>query len=582
MLLLRTFLFISVFASSASAVQKISQGDIDECASVLVKMSPSKSYHSDKGTYHSDYNYFNDNNIETFKYFWHRNSINILILRTFAEKIYAIKRQSDLNVYESRLIDAIFLFMSKMRDLIEKNKIDSHALPDYIQKVIDLLDKLSPTEMFIHTRIIEKATKQLGHTYKIDFGYHEQEVKGLFEDISDVLQSREQIKYSMSQNETNQTIEKTSKNRFLVEENEWQMIDKGYNKSYITGFDHIRLSLSLVQRLRQRFLNERFINPYTTHIPWFANLIDTYITSIEISIKNQNSPDKNARLRLLNSLKEEAKSYKKDKWVTYHWWLIFNLRLSILVTPREHRNKNRLLDITEDIGALIKKGRLEVLYLEYIYNKNSTSNEDNDLSLLFRLINEFPERIMIPITYDLGIISTNITYGTGVYFIRLQSNPIDIRGHLRYPDDIFIRDIYHHVANKSIDNKPPLFHPYFQRKLRALTILEREAVEYIYFQLNYEDFSFSEIINFKNPLTNTRSTQYNENYLHLLHFIPEELSHTHDSAREFINRGEETTIRLVSEINEELCIMRRALLPNLSEEQMTNLHYLMVDALLKN
>ena len=581
MLLLRTFLFISVFASSALAVQEISQEDIDECASALIKMSPSKSHNSDEGKHHSDYHYFNDDNAEIFKYFWHKNPTNTPILKTFAEKIHAIKKQGDLNVYESRLINAIFSFMLEMRDLIEKNKIDSNALPDYIQKIIDSLEKFSPTEMFIHARIIEISTKQLGYTHKIDFRYHEHEVKELFEDISNVLQSREQRKYSISQNETNQAIAKTSQNSHLKED-EWQMRYKGYNKSYVRGFDHIRSSLSLVQTLRKRFLNNRFINPYTTHIPWFANLIDTHIRSIEISIASQNSPDKTERLKLLNLLKAEAKSYKMAEMVTYQWWLNFNLRLSILVTPREHRNKSRLLDIIEDTGELIKKGRLEILYLESIYNKHSVSkemNEDNDLNLLFRLINAFPEKIMIPIVYDLGIISINTTYGTGVSFIRLKSDPTDIKGNLMYPDDIFIYDVHNYIANKNIDNKSQLFHPYFQRKLRTLTIPEREAVEYIYFQLNYEDFSFSEIINFKNPITNTKSAQYDNDYTHLLHFI---LKSQTDRATEFINRGEKTIIRLISEINEELCIMRRSLLPNLSEEQMTTLHYLMADTLLKN
>ena len=58
-------------------------------------------------------------------------------------------------------------------------------------------------------------------------------------------------------------------NKYFAE-TEAQM--KGYGKSDVAGLDHVMENLRLVQSLRTRP-----IDPYTTHIPEFADLIDEHI-----------------------------------------------------------------------------------------------------------------------------------------------------------------------------------------------------------------------------------------------------------------------------------------------------------------
>ena len=114
-------------------------------------------------------------------------------------------------------------------------------------------------------------------------------------------------------------------------ESEEQMRMQGYSDHYIAGLDHVNTSLRLVQSLRARS-----INPHITHIPEFADLIDLHIAFIEEGIKSQRYGDTADRLRLLEQFKAEAQYRKVSETVTYRWWFNFNLRLSILVTPKEH------------------------------------------------------------------------------------------------------------------------------------------------------------------------------------------------------------------------------------------------------
>ena len=112
-------------------------------------------------------------------------------------------------------------------------------------------------------------------------------------------------------------------------ESEQQLRDQGYDDKYIAGLDHVRENLRLVERLRKDK-----VDPHTSHIQEFADLIDIHIAFIEEGIKYQGFfSDKEMRLSLLESLKSEAQEHQDSQKVTYRYWFNLNFRLSILATP---------------------------------------------------------------------------------------------------------------------------------------------------------------------------------------------------------------------------------------------------------
>ena len=580
--MLLLFIFLLIINTPIVEAQ-ISQEDIAKCINALsYKVNPSM----EKESY---FEFLNDDNIETLRYFGYKNHGNRRALKTFANKIKAMKTYGHgFNTHKSALINVIFSFMSKVKGLTEDGRINTNVLPNYIQEIIDLLNRLSPIEMFIHTRIIEKAIKKLEDDGKIDFKHYESE--DLFEGLSNVLQ--ETYTTILQQTDSDRAIVqiiKTTLQNNLFKKDKRAMQNEGFSDSYISGFDYATESLRLAEALREK---RKFIDPYTTHIPEFAALIDIHIAFIKRGIKSQDSSDKFERLQLLDSFESEAHFRRRSRDVTYQWWFNFNLRLAILITPEEYRDKDYLLNI-EKIGELIENNKLEIFCLECIYRYGSIEeiNDDDGSNVLFNsvedfsaLVNEFPKRIMIPTVYDLGISSINKTYGTSVHLIRLNKEPVDVNDNPIYPDDFFLLDVYDHALNREVDNQLQFFRSYFLQKLEALTKPEREAVEYIYFNLTHEEFDFSEVIDperiksLSPPITKLMAEKYADAFA-----TPDDLIliDYYDDIREFMSKGERAFIRLIAEISEEVGIVRRSFLSVLSEQQITSLYYLIIDKLIK-
>ena len=551
--LLFIFVFTFVFTFSNARANKVSNEDMIDCVNALTKIDIISFDEAELLNGH-----FQDTEAGSFGYFWNKASVNTSVLKTFGDAVSAIRERHHLNTYERGLINIIFVFMSRMRNLVENGKIDTYALPDYIKGVVSLIDKLSPIEMFIYTRIIERAANQLEHNHEGNFKYSESDFEKLFDSLPYVLRSKAQKKYSMEQLTT-------SLNDLQGQHN------GSHSDSYVEGLDHVDEMLKLGESLILRN-----IDPYETHIPEFADLINTHIDDIKKGIESQESYQTKTRmLRVLASFEREAQWRKKEGKVTYQWWLNFHLRLSVLITPREHRDENSFLGF-EDIWKLLLNQQMDIAYLEALYRYPEQSNESNDSDTLFNSmddlvlsINRFPRRIMIPTIHNLGIISMNRVARGGLHLVRLNNGPIvDIEGRLMYPDDLFISDIYYHGSDRVRDNESKVFRDHFQQKLNALTENEREAVEYIYFISNYKGYSFSDIIIGNN---NVESTS-------LLYLISNRSSN--DSARRFINRGKRAFIRVISDMSEEMGLIRGPLL-GLSEKQMTRLYCFIADLFLK-
>ena len=330
-----------------------------------------------------------------------------------------------------------------------------------------------------------------------------------------------------------------TKKNLLVRSNEYSneteqsLKDQGYNEKFIEGLDHVNANLRLAQSLRDK-LRDESINPNTLHIPEFADQIDLHVNLIEGIIRSQSSNDKTERLELLEGLKSEAQHRKSSGTMTYRYWFNFNLRLSILGTPAEKRYKkvaykprfdnsehfqkwmrdnsgfrewiiddselesdyaivqkinDRFVDFnSQDQGEVlsaISKGVERLTPYErskverFLYLINVIFEDTEDVAFKFvNLLHDFPRRIMIPTIYDLGIMSINRTYGTGVHLIGLNKKSYGGYFSGDYNYTFFLGNI-NDIIMMDIDNSQMVTH--FQSMLAGLTPLQREKVEIAYF-----------------------------------------------------------------------------------------------------
>ena len=321
-------------------------------------------------------------------------------------------------------------------------------------------------------------------------------------------------------------------------ETEQSLKDQDYNEKLIKKLDYVNANLRLAQSLRDR-LSDKSINSNTLHIQEFADQMDVHIAFIEEGIKSQSSTDKAERLELLERLKLEAQHRKNSEAVTYRYWFNFNLRLSILATPKEERYKpvnaeERYKPVNSDYNPQLEEGldslrewivndsELESYYKVFQgindgINFNSQLNigpgfdsqnqgevseaiytiidgglrpdernkierfsyltetkfrdTEQDLFRFVNLLHDFPRIIIIPTIHDdLGIMSINKAYGTGVVFVNLDRTQYSYRN--------FLMKLYLNVS-VYIDNSQIRTH--FQSMLGRLTKPQREMVELIYF-----------------------------------------------------------------------------------------------------
>ena len=248
-------------------------------------------------------------------------------------------------------------------------------------------------------------------------------------------------------------------------ETEQQMRDKGYKHEYIVGLDHTRENLQLADRLRTGS-----INPRTSHIEEFAALIDVHINYIEegIRLHLKEHLDTASRLQQLELLKSEAQERLMSKQVTYRWSFFLNLRLAIVASPwnaymKEYFNAEEL---TEEL--MTNNG------IEDFWREKHPKH--------FQTMDQFPERVLIPTIQDLGKISINSTYGTGVHLIGL-SNRFQIADGQRMSPFLFFDHDMEHALSKDIDQSQMARR--VMQQIANLTGRQRETVESLFFKLTH-------------------------------------------------------------------------------------------------
>ena len=264
-------------------------------------------------------------------------------------------------------------------------------------------------------------------------------------------------------------------------ESEQQLREQGYDDKYIAGLDHVRENLRLVERLRKDK-----VDPHTSHIQEFAELIDIHIAFIEEGIQSQNfsNKDKEMRLNLLESLKSEAQEHQDSQKVTYRYWFNLNFRLSILATPIA-RLPIYLIDITTLIANKTIEDTIQSFQkLEKIIQEGYKQDVRSTWHNIWYLIDSFPERVIIPTKHQLGQVSINETHGTGVHFVGLNNKPIPADGTNMHPYQFFLHDIAHAYQAQDIDN--PQLAAYVRQEINRLPKPQRQVLWYIFYEITYE------------------------------------------------------------------------------------------------
>ena len=225
--------------------------------------------------------------------------------------------------------------------------------------------------------------------------------------------------------------------------------NQGFNSAYTRGLNVVNEWISIVSQLIKLG-----VNPYKTHIDYFADKIEIYIEYIR---KGLDSSDVVA-LRNLERLKKHAERTVQEKGVTYYWWLRFNHALS------------RISDFN----------RIDVDFMRQM----SSSTKIN----IKTLVNYFPAYVVIPtVMGKMGIIAINRAHYYDIYMGDL-TNDGGTGLNLKMSFDRNIDKIVRltHVKNTHWDKEYREKYDLFIEKIQDLPPKKRRNVELALFMLMYK------------------------------------------------------------------------------------------------
>ena len=258
-----------------------------------------------------------------------------------------------------------------------------------------------------------------------------------------------------------------------------------FKDNYIRGLDKARKHLRLAQKLRTGS-----IDPWKTHIEEFAALVKPHLDYIERGIRSQDSADKLERLAILEDFRIETQSWLEKREVSYRRWVNLNLRLSILATPKNDRNK---LHFSND---WLTDERLESLYQQ--------RKEANQATIDVKILDKFPEVIIAPQMDGLtGIMALTRMTTRRVYLHALENKASHVDGKLSHPDWIFWHDSLHMNNHESYfmnwidwhratyEEMLLPFHNAFFLHIQTLPMRKREMLELVYHYMVYEQAHYA-------------------------------------------------------------------------------------------
>ena len=230
---------------------------------------------------------------------------------------------------------------------------------------------------------------------------------------------------------------------------------EGFNSAYVRGIDEVNEWISVVNQLRKLK-----VNPYKTHIEYFADSIEAHIEHVRRGLK----PSSFHTLRNLERLRRHAERIVQKEGVTYNWWLRFNYALS------------RVSDLTMNDVDVMRS-----------YSALSRVRINN-------LVNRFPAYVIMPtLIGKMGVMAINKANQHDIYVGGLFSGKETGHGQeLVSPEWFFDHDISVHAVNainvKSTywDKDQDERYNLLIKKMQDLSGEERRHVELAFYILMHE------------------------------------------------------------------------------------------------
>ena len=240
------------------------------------------------------------------------------------------------------------------------------------------------------------------------------------------------------------------------------LAEQGYESAYIRGIDDVNEWAAV-----RRQLQELKANPYTTHIEYFADQIESHIAHVRKGVEFLTGDAKRNALIELEKLETETRAVKGNR-VTYKWWLEFNYQLAYAISeePLPRRASGNSLFHGHDMEVVMT---------------------------------HFPLNMIVPTTKGLlGFMTLNRAQTEGIYPIGLTNKP---KKDFTSPERFMEHDISHAIMqiryselHYSIGHN--LFHKKILEVIKNLPTEKRKPSELIYFDLTHEvgkDAFFSDL-----------------------------------------------------------------------------------------
>ena len=291
---------------------------------------------------------------------------------------------------------------------------------------------------------------------------------------------------------------------------------QGFKPIYYRGVDQAREFNEVA-----KYLRAIQADPEKTHIPYFADQVGKTITNFENSFRKHNQDNFKflaERLQILEELKREARKRVEDQNVTYDWWSVFNLRLSIIASSKfdvihsinQARRRGKFKDSAEGV-----KAGVEIAHNgEYSTNPVKTHEDmqellsyakDNHLSQDFIFMQTFTskqekflEAIMFFTTDELGIMAFNKLEDHS-HFVGVSGGPLIVDGLKRGSVGYFIHDVVH--IKRVLPYSTEVFQKVLERIGNILNKADREKAELALFMYRHEtnfDFGLNRYFKMKN------------------------------------------------------------------------------------
>ena len=251
------------------------------------------------------------------------------------------------------------------------------------------------------------------------------------------------------------------------------------------GLDEIHYLTQLGEYLRSHS-----IDPKQTHIADIVFLIHPLIQHIREGITQHHHGYKKLQaLRSLRQFEKEANQRIKEQKVTLYWWQVFNIQLSLLVTPSKDRT-SPLYTIEWEVYDSFAE-QIENFH-QYKKPYNISKTVRNDLEIMHNVFNSFPNKVILPTISPLGVLAINKVTMEGRQII-----PFEIVNQKTYADGNNLSPIeytFHDLTHIFTGYGEKIFPEHDKFHNLLISNLEGSLpAQIIYFFLGHESLSFNRL-----------------------------------------------------------------------------------------